>query len=435
MLLVQFAGVSKDYAGNPVFDEVDLEIIEGERIGLVGENGGGKSTLLRLVAGLDTPTEGTVTRRRNLTMGYLRQDADPLDSDKTVFQAVSEVSPEAATLSARLRALEAKMSDPELDADAMSRVFEEYGEVQSRFESLGGYEVEHDVESVLEGLGFGAERYTQQVGTLSGGEKKLVSLARILLLKPDLLLLDEPDNHLDLEAKAWLEGFIQGYPGTVIVISHDRFLLDRVVKKIFELQDGKIGVYHGNYTAFAIEREHRLLKRHEMYTLQQDEIKRLEVILRNLKQWARQNPKFAPRAESMEKRLERARREAAEQPRLRRERVSFDFNSDRSGRKVLECLGISKSAGGRVLFTPFDLLVYYGERIGIVGPNGSGKTTLLRTIVGQLPPDKGTVKIGASVVLGYYSQEQETLPGEMTPLDFVRVYCSATETPTTPSRS
>jgi ATP-binding cassette subfamily F protein 3 len=309
----------------------------------------------------------------------------------------------------------------------MSRVFEEYGDVQGRFEATGGYEVEHNVESVLAGLGFGPDRYAQKVGTLSGGEKKLVSLARILLLKPDLLLLDEPDNHLDLDAKAWLEGFIQGYPGTVIVISHDRFLLDRAAKKIFELQDGKIEVYHGNYTYFAGERERRLLKRHEMYTLQQDEIKRLEVILRNLKQWARQNPKFAPRAESMEKRLERARREAASQPRLRRERVRFDFDSDRSGRKVLEALGISTSAGGRQLFAPFDLLVYYGERVGIVGPNGSGKTTLLRTIVGQLPPDRGTVKIGASVVLGYYSQEQETLPGHMTPLDFVRSLKPLTE--------
>ncbi|MDQ3704461.1 MAG: ATP-binding cassette domain-containing protein [Chloroflexota bacterium] len=427
MLLVQFAGVSKDYAGNPVFDEVDLEIIEGERIGLVGENGGGKSTLMRLAAGLDTPTEGTVTRRRNLTIGYLRQEADPLDSDKTIFQAVSEVSPEAATLSARLRELEARMTDSDLDGEAMSRVFEEYGEVQSRFDALGGYEVEHNVESVLTGLGFGAERYGQKVGTLSGGEKKLVSLARILLLKPDLLLLDEPDNHLDLDAKAWLEGFIQGYAGTVIVISHDRYLLDRVVKKMFELQDGKIEVYHGNYTYFAEERERRLLKRYEMYTLQQDEIKRLEVILRNLKQWARQNPKFAPRAESMEKRVERARREAAERPVVRRERVKFNFDSERSGQKVLEAKGLSKSVGTRELFAPFDLMLYYGERVGIVGPNGSGKTTLLRTIVGQLPPDRGTVKIGASVALGYYSQEQETLPGEMTPLDFVRSLKPVTE--------
>lgn len=429
MLLVQFAKVSKDYAGNPVFDEVDLEILEGERIGLVGENGGGKSTLMRLIAGLDTPTEGTVSRRRNLTIGYLRQEADPLQSDKTVFEAVSEASPEAATLSARLRELEAMMTDPDLhaDGDAMSRVFEEYGEVQSRFESLGGYEVEHDSESVLEGLGFGPGRYGQKVGTLSGGEKKLVSLARILLQKPDLLLLDEPDNHLDLDAKAWLEGFIQGYAGTVIVISHDRFLLDRVAKKIFEMQDGQIEVYAGNYTYYAVERERRLLKRHEMYSLQQEEIKRLEVVLRNLKQWAKQNPKFAPRAESMEKRVERARREAAERPIMRREKIKLNFDSERSGKKVLEARGLSKSVGRRTLFNPFDLLVYYGERIGIVGPNGSGKTTLLRTIVGQLPPDRGTVQIGASVVLGYYSQEQETLPGEMTPLDFVRSLRPMTE--------
>ena len=166
------------------------------------------------------------------------------------------------------------------------------------------------MEDVLGGLGFGSSRYNQMVGTLSGGEKKLVNLARILLKKPDLLLLDEPDNHLDLEAKAWLEAFIQSYSGAVMVISHDRYLLDRVVKKIFELEDGQISTYVGNYSYFVEERQRRLLKRHELYTLQQDELKRLEVILRNLKLWAKQNPKFAPRADSMEKRVERARREA-----------------------------------------------------------------------------------------------------------------------------
>lgn len=422
MLLVNFSKVSKDYGGNPVFDEVDLEILEGERIGLVGENGGGKSTLMRLIAGIDTPSEGTVSRRRNLTLGYLRQEADPLQSTRTIYEAVSEVSPEATGLSARLRELEAAMTDPAVleDVEAMQRVFEEYGDLQSRFEALGGYSMEYNVESVLGGLGFGPERYGQLVGSLSGGEKKMVNLARILLQQPDLLLLDEPDNHLDLEAKAWLEGFIQEYPGTVIVISHDRYLLDRVAKKIFLLEDGKIDIYHGNYSYFGEEHEHRLLKRYEMYQMQKDEIKRLEVILRNLKQWARQNPKFAPRAESMEKRIERARREASERPVMLRDRIKLNFDSERSGQKVLEATRLSKSVGSRVLFSPFDLLVRYGERVGIVGPNGSGKTTLLRTVVGQLPPDGGTVKIGPSVVMGYYAQEQETLPMHMTPLEFVR---------------
>jgi ATP-binding cassette, subfamily F, member 3 len=422
MLLVQFSKVSMDYAGNPVFDEVDLEVLEGERIGLVGENGSGKSTLLKLMAGLDTPTEGSVTRRRNLTVGYLRQEADPALAGKSVFEAVAGPSPELAGLSTRLHELEARMAGPEVAADpgALQRVLEEYGSVQERFEGLGGYALEHEVESVLNGLGFHSAQYGQQVGSLSGGEKKLVSLARLLLQRPDLLLLDEPDNHLDLEAKAWLEQFIRGYPGTVLVISHDRYLLDRAVKKIYELEDGQIEAYAGNYTYYFQERRQRLLKRHELFSLQQDELKRLEALLRQLKAWAKMNDKFAPRARSMEKRVERARLEATERPVMTRERIKVNFDADRSGRKVLEAKGISKSVGGRLLFAPFDLAISYGERAGIVGANGSGKTTLLKMVTGSVPPDAGSLKIGASVVVGYYAQEQDTLPTDRTPLEFVR---------------
>ena len=275
MLLVNFSKVSKDYGGNAIFDEVDLEIVDGERIGLVGENGGGKSTLMRLIAGTDTPTEGAVTRRRNLTLGLLIQEADPLQGNKSIFEAVAGLSPEMATLSTRLHELETRMSDPKVaeDPEEMGRVLEEYGEVQEKFEGAGGYGLEHMAETVLNGLGFKPQQYGQLIGTLSGGEKKLVNLARLLLQKPDLLLLDEPDNHLDLDAKGWLEDFIRSYPGTVVVISHDRYLLDRVAKEIFELEDGEISLYAGNYTYYAEERQRRLLKRHELYTLQQDEIR------------------------------------------------------------------------------------------------------------------------------------------------------------------
>ncbi len=429
MLLVQFAKVSKDYAGNPVFDEVDLEILEGDRIGLVGENGSGKSTLLRLVAGLDTPTEGTVSRRRNLTIGYLVQESDPLQAHKTVFEAVAEVSPEAGSLATRLHDLEAKMADPQVaeDMDVMSAVLEEYGRVQEQFETLGGYALEHKVESVLTGLGFSPRQYGQQVGSLSGGEKKLVNLARLLLQMPDLLLLDEPDNHLDFEAKAWLESFIQGYPGTVLTISHDRYLLNRIAKKILQLEDGTIDVYAGNYSYYFEERQRRLIQRHEMYTLQQDEVQRLEALLHQLRVWAKQNSKFAPRMRSMEKRVERARQEASERPVMNREKIKLNFDSDRSGQKVLEVKGVSKTIDSRPLFAPFDLTIYYRERVGIVGANGSGKTTLLKTIVEHIPPDAGTVKIGASVALGYYAQEQDTLPRDKTPLEYVRSIKPVTE--------
>jgi len=422
MLVISLSKVSKDYGGNPIFDEIDLEIFEGERIGLVGENGSGKSTLFKLIAGLDTPTEGVISRKRNLTIGYLSQEVDPEQSHKSIFEAVSETSPELVTLVGTLQGLEAQMSDPEIaaDSDKMTAVLEKYGKAQERFDALGGYTLEHRVEAVLTGLGFHPSEYQQEVGELSGGEKKLVNLARILLQMPDLLLLDEPDNHLDLDAKAWLEQYIQNYPGTVMIISHDRQVLNRAVKKIFELEDGKISEYFGNYSYFFEERQNRLLRQYEMYSLQQDELKRLEASFYQLREWARMNPKFAGRAESMAKRVERIKEQLIQRPVLVRERIKVDLDADRSGKKVLEAKDLSKSLGGRVLFQPFDLTILYGERVGIVGANGSGKTTLLKTLMGMIPADSGSVKVGPSVVSGYYAQEQETLPFDQTPIEFIR---------------
>ena len=417
-----FSKVSKDYGGNSIFRDIDLEIMEGERIGLVGENGGGKSTLFKLLAGKDTPTEGVISRRRNLTIGYLAQEADPGQSHKTVFEAVSEVTQELVDLPLMLNQLEARMADPEVasDPDLMKAILDEYGKAQERFDALGGYTLEHKVEAVLHGLGFGPAWYDLEVGSLSGGEKKLVNLARFLIKAPDLLLLDEPDNHLDLDAKAWLEQYMQSYPGTVLIISHDRQLLDHAVKKIFELEDGKISAYFGNYSYYFEERQRRLLKQNEIYAVQQGEIKRLETSMRQLKGWSKLNDKFATRAEDMAKRVERAKQESVDRPILNRDKIKVNLDADRSGKIVLEVKGLSKSFDERVLFEPFDLTILYGERVGIVGANGSGKTTLLKTMMELIPLDSGSVKIGASVVVGYYAQEQETLPFDSTPLNFVR---------------
>src|SRR6266480_1023512 len=417
-----FSKVRKDYGGNSIFRDIDLEILEGERIGLVGENGGGKSTLFKLLAGLDTPTEGAISRRRYLTIGYLAQEADPGQSHKTVFEAVSEVTQELVDLPLMLSQLEARMADPEVasDPELMTAILDEYGKAQERFDALGGYTLEHKVEAVLHGLGFGSAWYDLEVGSLSGGEKKLVNLARILIKAPDLVLLDEPDNHLDLEAKAWLEQYIQSYPGTVLIISHDRQLLDRVVKRIFELEDGKISVYMGNYSYYFKERQLRLQKQYELYTLQQDEVKRLEGVWRQYQGWSKVNDKFATKAEDILKRIERIKRQAVNKPILIRDKIKVNLDADRSGKKVLEVQALSKSYDGYALFQPFDLTILYGERVGIVGANGSGKTTLLKTMMEMLPADTGSVKIGASVVVGYYAQEQETLPFDSTPLDFIR---------------
>ncbi|QBD78880.1 ABC-F family ATP-binding cassette domain-containing protein [Ktedonosporobacter rubrisoli] len=427
--ILSFSHVSKDFGGNQVFKDVDLEIEEGERIGLVGENGSGKSTLFKLALGLETASAGTVTRRRNLTIGYLVQEIDAAMLPKSIFEAVSEVSEELVSLAERLKELEAKMADPEIAADpeSMSAVLDEYSKVQERYEALGGYTLEHRAAAVLSGLGFAESEHQLPLSSLSGGEKKLVNLARILLQTPDLLLLDEPDNHLDMRAKAWLEQYIQNYPGTVMIISHDRHLLDRAVKKIFALEDGQIQPYAGNYSYYAEERMRQLLKQQEQFTIQQKEIKRLEASMYRLKTWAKLNSDFATRAQYMAKRVEKAKQDAVDRPVLERDRIKVDLEAERSGKKVLEVQGLSKAIDGYVLFEPFDLTVLYGERIGVVGANGSGKTTLLKTMLGLLPASSGFVKIGASVVSGYYAQEQETLPFESTPLDFVRRLKKMTE--------
>ena len=421
MLLVQFSKVSKDYAGKAIFDQIDLEILTHERIGLIGENGCGKSTLLQLMADLDIPTDGTISRKRHMTIGHLSQEIDPRQHAKTVFEVVEEVSEEFANQLILLHHLEEQMANPTIanDPNALMTALDAYSKAQESFESLGGYMVEHKAKAVLTGLGFPTTAYNQMVGTLSGGEKKLVNLARILVQAPDLLLLDEPDNHLDIEAKTWLEQYIQDYPGTVVLISHDRHLLDQTVKKIYQLEDGSIDMYVGNYSAYVKERQLRLQQRYEHYLVQQDEIKRLEVSLVQLREWARLNDKFTGRMHNMEKRIARINEELAQKPILVRNKMKLLLDPERSGKKVLEVRGVGIAIDERVLCQPFDLTVMHGERIGIVGENGSGKTTLLKTLLGLHPSNHGQITIGPSVIAGYYSQEQETLPTHNTPLEFV----------------
>ncbi|GCE11650.1 ribosomal protection-like ABC-F family protein [Tengunoibacter tsumagoiensis] len=421
MLFATFSKVSKEYAGNMVFDQLDLEIQSGQRIGLVGENGCGKSTLLKLLAGVEEPTEGTISYKRKLTIGYLSQEMDPQSLQKTVFEVVEQVSDAFKAILTQLRRLEQQMADPSIyqDADAMEAVLDAYGRAQELFEAQGGYLVEHKARSVLTGLGITPDQYTQKVGTLSGGEKKMVNLARILVQTPDLLLLDEPDNHLDIEAKAWLEHYIQDYPGTVFLISHDRYLLDQTVQHIFQLEDGTIDSYHGNYSYYVEERQKRLQQRYEDYQNQQGEMKRLEVMLHQYREWVRFNDKFAGRLHSTEKRIARIKEEMALRPIMQRKKMKVRLDPEQSSKKVLEIKGLSQSIQTRQLFRPFDLTILAGERIGIVGANGSGKSTLLKILLGLVSPTQGTTRLGVSILPGYYAQEQETLPMQSTPLEFV----------------
>jgi ATP-binding cassette subfamily F protein 3 len=417
-MLVQVAGLSYAHGGNEVFHDVNFEIAEGDRIALIGENGAGKSTLFRLITRQIHPAGGEITLRRNTLTGMLSQEPD-FERGATILSAVRGQS-SGDDIEARMRHLEQRMTEAE--GDEFDAVLEEYAELQERFDAQGGYDGGYRAEEVLTGLGFPEERWQEPVARLSGGEKKLVGLARLLLEQPDVLLLDEPDNHLDFSAKNWLQEYIRNFRGAVAIISHDRYFLDRTVNKLFELEDGVIHVYPTSYSGFLEAKRERLEREAQLRELREREYKQLKRTAEQLTEWARQNPKFARRAGNKRRLLEIEREELENKPKpvVERRRVDIDFDASRGSRIVLDLQGVGKSFDDREILKPFDLTVEHGECVGIVGDNGSGKTTLFRMIAGLDEQSTGVIRIGPSIKLGYYSQEQETLDPDKTPLEIVR---------------
>jgi ATP-binding cassette subfamily F protein 3 len=320
-----------------------------------------------------------------------------------------------------LEALAARLSEP-MDDDEMTEVLEAYNSGLARLDEHLASDRATEVDAVLEALGLASSVRGQPFGKLSGGEKKLVALARFSMLKPDVLLLDEPDNHLDAEAKVWLESYLASYRGAVGLISHDRYMIDKVANEIFELEDGKLQVYPGNYSQYRELKRSRLERALELRELAEREFKKLKESAEELTQWARQNPKFATRAEAMRRKMaeERARLDAEKMPVLTRRKIKVEFETDRGSELVLTADGASKSYGEREVLRPFDLVIRQSERVGIVGPNGAGKTTLFRLALGKEEPSSGSLRLGASIVTGYYAQEHETLDAAMTPIDLMR---------------
>lgn len=420
-LLVQAAGIRHAHGGNQIFIDLTFEIREGDRLALIGANGAGKSTLFKLMAMRFKPDGGAVTHRRGLRFGLLDQES-ALDPGRTIRDVIALAAGDSSALNARLDWLEARMAEP-LDDDALTTVMDEYAGVLAKLEANAGADGNDSPGlQVLAGLRLPENRWDTPIDKLSDGEKKIVALARLLVDEPELLLLDEPDNHLDLAAKHWLEGFLRRHKGAGAVISHDRYFIDRVANEIFELEDGRIEVYPGNYSAFVAERQRRRERAAQLRALEERELKKLKESAEQLTQWARQNPKFAPRAENQRRKLdgERERLEKAYVPPLSRRRIDVDFEAGRGGTMVIEAAKLQKSYGAREIFKPFDLIVRHRERVGLVGGNGAGKTTLFRLLLNREQPTKGSVRIGASVVVGYYSQEHETLDSRQTPMEFVR---------------
>jgi ATP-binding cassette, subfamily F, member 3 len=419
-ILIQAAAVAYAHGGNQIFTDVNFELQEGERVALIGENGSGKSTLFRLLARDISPDRGAVTHRRGLTIGFLTQEPN-LDARKTVNELLADAVGDPDEMERELERLSQRLTEP-LDDDEMTEVLDAYTAGLARLDEHLSSDRSSEVDAILTAFGIAQGVRGQSFGTLSGGEKKLVALARFSMLKPDVLLLDEPDNHLDADAKIWLETYLAHYRGAVGLISHDRYMIDRVANEIFELEDGKIQIYPGNYSQYQDLKRNRLERALELRELAEREFKKLKASAEELTQWARQNPKFATRAEAMRRKMaeERARLDAEKMPILTRRKIKVEFDTERGSSLVLEAAGATKSYGEREVLKPFDLEIRHGERIGIVGGNGAGKTTLVRMALRQERVTGGSFRLGPSIVTGYYSQEHETLDPNQTPLDVIR---------------
>lgn len=426
MHIVQLSGVAVNFAGREIFRDLSWEIGERDRVGLVGPNGSGKSSLLKVVAGVVEPDEGTVARVGQVSVGYLPQDVH-LPSGQSVIEAAMALPPELAALESALARVEEQLSDPAVynDLGRLDQVLVEQERLLEEFEALGGQRHAGLVREVLHHLGFTAEDYDLPVDVLSGGQKKLVALAKLAVEKPDVLLLDEPDNHLDLRAKRHLESFIRNYSGAVVIVSHDRYLLDEVVDRIAELESGRLTVYPGNYSTYATARELRLLRQQQLYVTQQKEVARIEAMIKRFDHLAHvmDDERSARQARSMRKRLDRmeASGDLVDAVRERRD-MKLELNGWRGSQKALEVKRLSMGFDDDLLFLDLDFLIQHGERVGLVGPNGRGKSVLMRLVLGELEPLDGEVVIGPSVRVGYYAQEHQTLEEwlDRTPLEFVR---------------
>ncbi|MFP3379339.1 ABC-F type ribosomal protection protein [Bacillus sp. SIMBA_069] len=404
MTICSVNNVTKSFGGNIIFENISLEIKNGERVGLVGRNGSGKTTIFQLLTGMESLDAGAIHMKKGTRIGHVAQ-IPKFDEGMTVYDVLSSAFKAEKELEREMRTLEKNMAE-ELEPSALQKLMERYGVIQEKFAFLGGYEIEANMMKVANGLQV-TELFPRSFLELSGGEQTKVSLAYMLLQKPDLLLLDEPTNHLDLFAVEWLEQFLKEYNGTVMVISHDRYFLDEVVTKIFDLEDGEIHVYHTNYSRFVEEKEERLLHEFQAYQEQQKKIKKMKEAIKRLREWANQanppNEGLHKRARSMERALERI--EKLKKPILERKQMGLQFEGqERSGKDVVVMKKVSKGFADHPLFNEANLHVRFQERAAIVGRNGTGKTTLLKLLLEEIKPDAGEIRIGSSVKIGYLSQ-------------------------------
>ncbi len=420
MIQLQLANITLILGARRIFENLNWEIQTGQKIGLIGANGAGKSSLFKMIEGEYAPElGGAITRARLITTGYLSQSPE-LDLTLTALEAALAGNPRVAQLHTELERVENSLGDPEVYSNErkLLQALEVQHKLVEEYHALGGDSYPARVRELLLGLGLAQSELTKPLAVLSGGQKKLVGLARLLLVRPDILLLDEPDNHLDLPGKMFLEKLIREYEGTVVLISHDRYLLDAAVTHIAELEDGKLALFNGNYTEFVLDKEERLARQEELFQIQKRSLARMEMALKRYKVWVQFSDKFATRIHAMEARM--ARVDQIDKPTLDRKRMDMRLSGWRGSNKVLELVELSKSFGSKQVFSNLNETIWHGERVGLIGANGAGKSVMLRMILGQEQPDAGEIKIGPSISIGHYAQEHETLDFNQTVLDAVR---------------
>ncbi len=426
MHIINIDRLTINHAGREIFRDLSWAISDRERTGLVGPNGAGKSSLLKALAGVYQPDGGTINLIRGVRVGYLPQEIE-LRAGRTLWEEARIPPAELAAVEAELSKIEATLGDPAVygDEGKLTRALARQEKALAEYEKLGGTRHEARVKELLMRLGFTTADYGLPSESLSGGQKKLARLVQLAIEQPDLLLLDEPDNHLDLEAKRHLEGFIRDYAGAVVIVSHDRYLLDEVATQIAELDNGTLTLYTGNYSRYATEVELRRLRQQQMYAAQQKKIQQIEA---NIKEWLEKakadlNERYARQAHSRQKMLDRmeANGEVIERV-VDRKKMDLQIEGSRGSNRALELAHLAMGFDDDLLFMDLNMQVWHGERVGLIGPNGAGKSVLFKLILGELEPLDGQIKVGPSNKIGYYSQEHQTLTAFLhrSPLELVR---------------
>ena len=394
--MVRLDNISKQHGPQILFVDASAALLRGEKVGLVGPNGAGKSTVFRLIIGEESVDEGQISIDRNVTIGHFSQDVGEMKGMPAIAATMGGAGP-VSELGSELHELEHAMADPER-ADELEKLVDRFGHVQARFDELGGYALEARAREIMAGLGFSQEQMDGDVGNLSGGWKMRVALARILLMRPNVMLLDEPSNHLDIESIIWLEGFLKDYDGALLMTTHDREFMNRVVTKIIEIDGGELTTYSGNYDFYEKQRALYETQAEAAYARQQAMLAKEMKFIERFKARA----SHAAQVQSREKKLDKI--EKLEPPRRRRT-ITFEFpETPRSGEDVIKIDGIAKSYGSRVIYDDFSLMVRRKERWSVMGVNGAGKTTLLKLVAGEIQPDAGQVSLGAGVRMGYFAQ-------------------------------